>query len=732
MRVFKKVSIGFVAISCAMLLILLISAISLKSLIKQSKEITENIEITIDNFNIYSSYSNFRTHSDILLQRLIFLGYIDDFNSMEKIKAPYFQKLSEIKNLIDEYGLGKDIKTIFSRIEQKSGIIFKLKNDELIAKKELQILTESRLLNNKKDELEKLKQYIELAQSKNIKKILEFKKEYILFAEKNKGKDLEKFIRLKIEDYSLYEVERFWETDIISSIENFPEFTEIKFFTREIMASSFNQEKNLNKIILEKEAINESLEFLNSFLFLNEVDKQLLKKSLDIYIEKIDDVITKKKRIIKLEDELNERLSSIEKYQLIITNSRKESFELINNNVKKDLNDLDITLKELQNYQKLKMEEKMINTTNVVQKSIVYFKDSSIRILSLTILTMIFLIVILYFVFWRALIKPIIYLRDEMKGMKVNRLGEKIKITSNDEIGELSDSLNQMTTELKNSYNKIELQNIDLEEKVQKRTERLEKSLISLKKTQDYLVQSEKMIALGGLVAGVAHEINTPLGIAITSSSFLNEETEEMEKNYLENKMTNKNFKNYLENTKESTTMILKNLMRAAKLVRGFKQVAVDQTSEEKRKFNVKSYIYEILESLHSKLKKTKHKIIVICSEELKLDSYPGSFAQIITNLIINSLIHGFEHEKNGEIKIEVIDKKDEVTLIYKDNGKGIAEEEINKVFDPFYTTKRGQGGIGLGTYVIYNIVVELLNGKIKCQSTEGDGVIFTINIPKL
>ena len=272
--------------------------------------------------------------------------------------------------------------------------------------------------------------------------------------------------------------------------------------------------------------------------------------------------------------------------------------------------------------------------------------------------------------------------------------------------------------------------NTELEKRVRDRTEELQQSISKLEQTQDYLVQSEKMAALGALVAGVSHEINTPLGLGVTESTFLKEKAEECLKTYQKDSMTEQYFKNFIDVTISSTASIYRNLERTGKLINSFKQVAVDQTSEDLRIFNVKEYIDGIILSLTPKLKQTSHKIIVECPKTLKIKNYPGVFSQIITNFIINSLIHGFVKTKQGIITLVIESNKNTLKLLYKDNGVGMIEEEVKKIFDPFFTTKRGQGGTGLGMHIVFNLVAQKLQGTISCTSSPDNGIEFTLSFP--
>ncbi|MCP4400352.1 MAG: hybrid sensor histidine kinase/response regulator [bacterium] len=277
----------------------------------------------------------------------------------------------------------------------------------------------------------------------------------------------------------------------------------------------------------------------------------------------------------------------------------------------------------------------------------------------------------------------------------------------------------------------------ELEQRVNDRTAELQEanrmldeSLNMLQKTQAHCVQSEKMAALGRLMAGFSHEISTPIGIGVTAASYLEQETHAIEQQYHDTTMTKSALQHYLDSAKESAGMLLKNLRRAADQLRSFKQVAVDQGSDRKRTFRLKAYLDDVLFSLRPTLKKTRHRVTVNCPDDLELDSYPGIFSQVVTNFVINSLIHGFEHQEQGDIAIQAAREDDLIRFRYSDNGKGMTEEECSQIFEPFYSTKHGQGGSGLGLYIVYHLVTQRLHGNIACESTAGVGTTFIIQIP--
>lgn len=289
-------------------------------------------------------------------------------------------------------------------------------------------------------------------------------------------------------------------------------------------------------------------------------------------------------------------------------------------------------------------------------------------------------------------------------------------------------------TEIEKAKDKIEKFNSQLQEKIYERTEELEESneelqstISNLKLTQDKLVEAEKMAGLGGLVAGVAHEINTPVGIGLTGISHFSFITEEIEEKYKNEEMTEDDFKEYIDVTKKLATTINTNLYRTSEIIKNFKQVAVDQTSELKREFNVKEYTSGIIISIDNIIKKKDISIYINCQSDLNIDSYPGAYAQIITNLIINSMKHGFVDINKGTISIDVKIIEDKIELIYKDDGKGIKKEDLEKIYEPFFTTNREAGGTGLGMNIVYNLVNKTFSGSISCKSKENEGVEFKI-----
>ncbi len=254
----------------------------------------------------------------------------------------------------------------------------------------------------------------------------------------------------------------------------------------------------------------------------------------------------------------------------------------------------------------------------------------------------------------------------------------------------------------------------------------LSQALTKIKDTQKQLVQAEKMASLGNLVSGVAHEINTPVGVAVTAVSHMIGTTENIIKNYNEDNISKHELEEYLNDSIETIELLFMNLNKAASLINGFKRVSADMSNEDKRTFNLKKYIKDILLSLSPELKKYKHTIEVFCDDDLEILSYPGVYSQIITNLIINSIMHAYDEDDEGKIEIRALRDENNIKLIYSDDGKGMDAETKSKIFEPFFTTNR-QSGTGLGMHIIFNLVTQTLNGTITCESSPNKGTEFII-----
>ena len=270
--------------------------------------------------------------------------------------------------------------------------------------------------------------------------------------------------------------------------------------------------------------------------------------------------------------------------------------------------------------------------------------------------------------------------------------------------------------------------NTQLAQEVQER----QAAELRLQNAQHDLAQAEKMAALGGLVAGIAHEINTPVGLGLTGSSHFKYMVEQLETKFRAGQLEEPEFEQFLVDSKQLSHSIFISLEKAAALVKSFKLVAVDQTHDEIRSFQPLTYIQDLLLTHQQTLRRAGVATAVDCPADLVLTSYPGAWSQILSNLISNSLVHGFTPgQTDAQIHIALADTPTESVLTYRDNGRGMDDAVAAKVFDPFFTTNRQGGGTGLGMHVVYNLVSQKLGGRIQLQTAPGQGAVFTCHLPK-
>ena len=401
-----------------------------------------------------------------------------------------------------------------------------------------------------------------------------------------------------------------------------------------------------------------------------------------------------------------------------------------------------------------------------------------------------FLIILFLMAFRKLLTEPLAQLTEQIEDLELNDLeGQHIEIETSehnelkvmeesfnkliDKVVQYRKELEQTQKKLMISNEKLDQQNLQLEQEVARKTSNLSQAMMDLQQqkyelekqkltlteeidlrrhteqelltkqtemqryvdelnmAQERLVGSEKMAALGGLVAGITHDINTPVGIGVTATSFLQERLLQIEAAYKDKTLSPKALEEFINDAKQSTSLLTTNLDRASELVASFKQIAVDQASEAVRTINFKEYLGEVIRSLHPKIKHTTHHINLDCPDDLTLNLPAGAISQIFTNLIMNSLIHGFDGVSNGIIDIAIKDEDDQVIIDFKDNGNGVTEQQLEKLFDPFFTTKRDQGGSGLGTHITFNLVKQTLSGEIEVTSSPGEGLHYHISFPK-
>ena len=342
----------------------------------------------------------------------------------------------------------------------------------------------------------------------------------------------------------------------------------------------------------------------------------------------------------------------------------------------------------------------------------------------------------------RIVFGPLRQLRDGLVDLATRGSDEVEELPENrrDELGDVIRGFNGVQRKLKSIIERTR----HAEDAARRSQQEMAQAMDDLRRAQESLLQSERLASLGSLVAGVAHEINTPVGIALTSASVLKEATDAISAAVAGGGVKKTDIVRYLETAGESSRLIMNNAYRAAHLIHSFKQIAVDQVSEARRAFELRDYIGEVVASLQPTLKKTRSEVIIDCPSGIEFDSYPGALAQVLTNLVLNCVEHAFDAETAGTIHIGVRceaesmgdakagAKAEYLIMQVRDNGRGIAPELLDRVFDPFVTTRRGQGGTGLGLNIVFNLITRQFGGTITVTSTPGQGATFLLRLPRV
>ena len=324
-----------------------------------------------------------------------------------------------------------------------------------------------------------------------------------------------------------------------------------------------------------------------------------------------------------------------------------------------------------------------------------------------------------FWVFRRRVVIPLQEMNHYVEEFQDNGSVMPIMWEEQDEIGTLNKTINKAQQQ-----QKLHDQMLTSEK------EKAESAYNELMAMQSQLVESEKMASLGGLVAGISHEINTPLGVAKTSASHVQDELGKLQNSFTDGTLTKSRMEDFIGQFNDGLKLLTANLNRANELMTNFKQVSADQSHDEIRSINLKEYLEETIYTLKPHLRRYQVSVLVDCEEDIIIETFPGAFSQITTNLIMNSLNHAYEVEEQGSINLTVSLKENNVIYVFKDDGKGMEESVLNKIFEPFFTTKRGNGGTGLGMHIIYNLVTMKLQGKIKATSEPGEGSCFTLTLP--
>ncbi len=271
------------------------------------------------------------------------------------------------------------------------------------------------------------------------------------------------------------------------------------------------------------------------------------------------------------------------------------------------------------------------------------------------------------------------------------------------------------------------------EDELRTSKEKAESALLELNAAQQNLIDAERLAALGGLVAGVAHEVNNPIGISLTVASSLARRTEMFEAELKsETGLRRSQLEEFVRTSRDASQQLVANLHRAGELIQSFKQVAVDRSHAERRQFSLGESTDQIIASLRPVLKRAPIELSVDVPEGLVIDGYPGSYGQILTNLFLNAVNHAFADGSSGTISVSARPRgHDDVEIIFADDGAGMTPEVQRQAFDPFFTTRRNEGGTGLGLHIVYNLVTQQLGGRMMLESRLGQGTTFRIIMPR-
>lgn len=311
---------------------------------------------------------------------------------------------------------------------------------------------------------------------------------------------------------------------------------------------------------------------------------------------------------------------------------------------------------------------------------------------------------------------------------RIWREGDVLRLVAEHDIDDL-ERLNSTVSALNVSYAQTQIELAQANLKLQQTVADLQRTNTRLVETQQKLVEAEKMASLGVLVAGVAHEINTPLGVCLGATSTLQYTSREIAARFDARTMTQSDLQRHLEMTEVSTRLVCSNLDRIGRLVTTFQEMAVLNKPQTKLRFGLKAFLDNVILSFGEQLPREHIAVRIACDPDLEIESYLSDWTRILTNLIDNSIKHGFRNRTQGVIEIHTQSDGRRLQLSYGDDGAGLTENALQQLFDPFFTTDP-QKGIGLGMHLVFNLITQRLGGSISCNSAPGQGAHFTIEVP--
>ena len=438
-------------------------------------------------------------------------------------------------------------------------------------------------------------------------------------------------------------------------------------------------------------------------------------------------------------------LGDVEDYSDAISNNKNIAYVRVTEN---GVGDLYVNEKEGKEYESNYLVTKNRPITykdreigEVVISYTIYYENREIiekiqgRLLFFIVIIGVLILVINYIS--STLTKPLGVLSEATYKLADGDYTGEIEIVSNDEIGDLTKQFNQMARKIIESRRSLDKLNKELESKVSLRTlelnnknENLIKTIRELKETKEQLIENSMMSLTSRLVAGVAHEINTPLGTAITTNSYLGTIIEDLSSAESNQAINRVEFKEMLEQMHETNSITEKNLVKSVELIESFKNLAIDHYDQSEREFSINDYINSIIFTFKKDIEIGNHLVNLDCPENLRIKSNPSAFLQIFSNLISNSLVHGFENMTKGRIDINIREEDNSLLIRYSDDGLGFKEDMVANIYEPFVSSKKNQGYSGLGMSILYNAVVYTLSGTIKYDREVKEGATFIIRIP--
>lgn len=387
-------------------------------------------------------------------------------------------------------------------------------------------------------------------------------------------------------------------------------------------------------------------------------------------------------------------------------------------------------------------DDKVIGDVELTMADDILIAEERTALISYSITAVISLVIaimLILLVLQRRLVEPIKGLVKHSERLANGQLTYPITLDRSDEIGHLAQSMEATRQALAQIFSELAIKNNQLtdysntlEHKVQLRTSELEAALRNINQAHQELARIERMASLGSMVAGVAHELNTPIGNCLLVASTLEEEVQKFQESFLRGTVRRSELEQLITCSAESSALLLRGLHQAAHLVGDFKQVAVDQSNVQRRQFNLHTMLFELTSLLMPGISKTPYILVLDIPSDIQMDSFPGPIGQIFTNLINNSVAHGFNGRDYGNMRLAAKVEDDKVAISFTDDGVGIPPEILHRIYEPFFTTRFGRGGSGLGLSITYNIVTNVLGGEIQAVSEPDKGCCFTITIPMI